>query len=330
MSKKVLLRILINTLIGMVLIFIWFKLVNVNEIVDLLRKSSPLAFLAALLLMMASGVAKALRLRLLLSQYKIPSLKVIYLTFLSQFLSFTIPIRAGEITKGVYLSTHFDIPFPKAIIWIFLDRFLDFWMVIILSLILLILIPTNLPSNLITLLSVLVTLFTLALLSVIIIPGFFRKVVRFFSIFLVFEKLKKFIISMSEFIIDCVDLLKQGFKLNFFIFSLTFLGIALEAGAWFVLFKQFIDAEFLRILLGSMLNALTFLIPAAPGYAGSAEAAGLAVFSYGLGLDKNISSAVTVMLHGVNLIYVLATGILALYLLKFNLKLVWKKILRKP
>lgn len=330
MSKKVFLRILINTLIGIVLIYVWLKIVNINEILDLIKKASPLTLLGALFLMMASGISKALRLNLLLKEYKIPSLKVIYLTFLSQFLSFTIPIRAGEITKGVYLSTHYDIPFSKAVIWIFLDRFLDFWLVIVLSLILLIFIPTNLSSGLISLLSVLVILFTLSLLLIILIPGFFRSTVKFFTLFLIFKRLKKFITQFSEFIIDCTTLLKQGFKLSFFIFSLTFIATVLEAGAWFVLFKQFIDAEFLRILLGSMLNALTFLIPAAPGYAGSAEAAGLAVFSYGLGIEKNIASAVTVMLHGINLIYVLATGILALYLLKFNLKLVWKKVLRKP
>lgn len=330
MSKKVLLRIFINTLVGVVLVYVWLKLVNINEILELIKKANPSFFLLALGLMLSSGIAKALRLNLLLSQYKIPAIKIIYLNFLSQLLSFTIPIRAGEIAKGVYLSTHYDIPVSKALIWIFLDRFLDFWMVIVLSLTLLLLIPTNLPANLITMLSVLVVIFTFAILLIILVPGLFRQLVKFFSIFLVFNKLKKFITQFSEFVIDCVDLLKQGFKLNFFIFSLTFLGIALEAGAWFILFRQFVDIDFVRIFLGSMLNALTFLIPAAPGYAGSAEAAGLAVFSYGLGLDKNISSAVTVMLHGVNLIYVLATGVLALYLLKFNLKLVWKKILRKP
>lgn len=329
MSKKVLLRILINSLIGIALIFVWLKLVNINEILELIKKANPSFFLLALGLMLSSGIAKALRLNLLLSQYKIPAIKIIYLNFLSQLLSFTIPIRAGEIAKGVYLSTHYDIPVSKALIWIFLDRFLDFWMVIVLSLTLLLLIPTNLPVNLITMLSVLVVIFTFAILLIILVPGLFRQLVKFFSIFLVFNKLKKFITQFSEFVIDCVDLLKQGFKLNFFIFSLTFLGIALEAGAWFVLFRQFVDIDFVRIFLGSMLNALTFIIPAAPGYAGSAEAAGLAVFSYGLGLDKNISSAVTVMLHGINLIYILGTGIPALYLLKFNLKLVWKKVLKK-
>ncbi len=329
MSKKILLRIFINTLIGIILIFIWLKLVNINEILDLIKKASPQALLSALFLMIASGISKALRLNLLLREYKIPSLKVIYLTFLSQFLSFAIPIRAGEITKGVYLSTHYNIPFSKALIWIFLDRFLDFWMVIVLSLILLVLIPTSLAANLITLLILLVIIFTLAILLIILVPGLLRRFVSFFIVFLVFKKLKNFVTQLSGFIIDCIYLLKQGFKLNFFIFSLTFLATVLEAGAWFVLFKQFIDAEFPRILLGSMLNALTFLIPAAPGYAGSAEAAGLAVFSYGLGIDKNIASAVTVMLHGINLVYLLATGIPALYLLKFSLNLVWKKVLKK-
>ena len=73
---------------------------------------------------------------------------MINLTFLSQLLSFTIPVRAGEIAKGVYLSTEYNLHFGKAIIWVFLDRFLDFWAVLGLSLILLLVIPTNLPQGL--------------------------------------------------------------------------------------------------------------------------------------------------------------------------------------
>lgn len=78
-----------------------------------------------------------------------------------------------------------------------------------------------------------------------------------------------------------------------------------------------------------MLTALTFIIPAAPGYVGSAEAAGLAVFSYGLGLDKTFVSAATIVTHALSLIYILSTGIYGLYALKFNMGLVWKKVLRK-
>ena len=78
-----------------------------------------------------------------------------------------------------------------------------------------------------------------------------------------------------------------------------------------------------------MLNSLTFLIPAAPGYVGSAEAAGLAVFTYGLGYDKIYVSASTVIFHALSLIYILSSGIYGLYALKFNLGLVWKKVLRK-
>ena len=52
----------------------------------------------------------------------------------------------------------------------------------------------------------------------------------------------------------------------------------------------------------------TFLIPAAPGYVGSAEAAGLAVFSFGLGLDEVYVSAGTVISHAINLFLILGVS----------------------
>jgi uncharacterized membrane protein YbhN (UPF0104 family) len=78
-----------------------------------------------------------------------------------------------------------------------------------------------------------------------------------------------------------------------------------------------------------MLNSLTFLIPAAPGYVGSAEAAGLAVFSLGLGFDKTGVAAATLLYHAFVLIFMLIFGLIGLYFLKFDLRLVWQKLRKK-
>ena len=75
-----------------------------------------------------------------------------------------------------------------------------------------------------------------------------------------------------------------------------------------------------------MLNSLTFLIPAAPGYVGSAEAAGLAVFNLGLGFEKTGVAAATLLYHAFVLIFMLIFGLLGLYFLKFDLRKVWTKI----
>jgi uncharacterized membrane protein YbhN (UPF0104 family) len=79
-------------------------------------------------------------------------------------------------------------------------------------------------------------------------------------------------------------------------------------------------------IFGNALAALTFLVPSAPGYVGSAEASGLAVFGGVLGVDANIASAAIILFHVLTLIMLLFWGFVGIYLLKFDLGLVWKKL----
>ena len=149
---------------------------------------------------------------------------------------------------------------------------------------------------------------------------------QLFAKLLVFKKLQLIFLSVGESVIDGALFLKRGFFPTTAIFSLTLLATLADAFAWSVLFLGFQNPEpFLKVLLGSMLSALTYLIPAAPGYVGSAEASGLAVFHYGLGMDKTLISAATLLYHGLTLIYMLVFGLLSLYFLKFDLSLVWKQ-----
>jgi len=64
----------------------------------------------------------------------------------------------------------------------------------------------------------------------------------------------------------------------------------------------------------------------APGYVGSAEVSGLAVFGGVLGLESNLASAATVLMHIITTVCLLVFGITSLYLLKFDLGQVWRKV----
>lgn len=328
---KIILRIGINTLIGAVLIYFWFKLVDVNEVLVTLKSFNPLNLIPAALFMFLSIASKAFRFKVLLKkEADVPVLKMLNLTFLSQLLSFLIPIRAGEAAKAVYLSTEFKLHFGKAIVWVFLDRFLDFWAVLGLSLILFQIVPTNLPANVSLNLFLGVVLASVLVILIIVKPGFFKQAAKLISLVLIIKTLKAKFLSFSFFIIECFSLLRGNLSRNLLLLVLTILGSIFEALTWLTILSVFIPkVDFIKIWLGSMLNSLTFLIPAAPGYVGSAEAAGLAVFSYGLGFDKTVVSAATVVVHALNLVLILTVGIIGFYSLKFNLGLVWKKLRNK-
>lgn len=328
---KTLVRVLINTAIGVVLIYFWLKLVNLEEIFLVLKSFNLFLLIPSAFFMVLASVLKALRLKILLSkEVNIPSLKMINITFLSQLLSFTIPVRAGEVAKGVYLSTEYNLHFGKAIIWVFLDRFLDFWAILVLSLALLLVVPTNLPQNLSYTLFAGVLAASVMVVLVVEKSSYFRHLAKLFSHLLVIKLLKEKFLSFSLFLIECFSLLHGSFKRNISILILTVMAAFSEGLVWYFIFSSFIPGVALfKVLLGSMLTSLTFLIPAAPGYVGSAEAAGLAVFSYGLGFSGVFASATTIIMHGISLVFILSSGIFSLYFLKFNLKLVWKKILNR-
>lgn len=328
---KNIIRILINTAIGAVLIFVWFKLVDVNEIIKALETFNPWLILPAALFSLLASILKALRFKLLLSgEVSIPAIKIINLTFLSQLLSFTIPLRIGELTKAVYLTADYKIPFGKSIVWVFLDRFLDFWAVLILSLVILRTTQTNLPESLTFTLLWAVLVASVMVILVVLKPEYFKHLVNFLSKLLIVDSVKKLFVRFGMFMIECFELLKGSFKRNSGLFILTVLGTFSEALCWYIILSAFIpDLPIIKIWLGSMLNALTFLIPAAPGYVGSAEAAGLAVFSYGLGFNATFVSAATLIFHALSLVAILGTGLWGLYNLKFNLGLVWEKFSKK-
>lgn len=328
---KTLLRVGINTAIGIALIYFWLKLVNIEEILHALEEFNPWVLVPAVLLMATATILKAIRFKILLSKtIKISYSRIINLTFLSQLLSFTIPVRLGELAKGVYLSTEYGLHFGRAVVWVFLDRFLDFWAVLGLSLVFLSIIPTNLPSSLGGILFLASGAISLVIILIVIRPGLFKTLAEFFSKLLVLKVLKEKFLSLANFLIDCFALLKGSFTRNSLLFVLTVGATLAEGLSWYVILGVFIpDLNVLKVWLGSMLNSLSFIIPAAPGYVGSAEAAGLAVFTYGLGYDKTFVSAATIVVHALSLVYILSSGIYGLYALKFNLGLVWKKLLRK-
>ena len=88
---KTFLRIGINTIIGAVLIYFWYKLVDIREVWQVLAGFNLLLLIPATALMILASVFKAYRFKLLLARVvSVPAMRIINLTFLSQLLSFTI------------------------------------------------------------------------------------------------------------------------------------------------------------------------------------------------------------------------------------------------
>lgn len=324
---KIIFRILANTIFGVILVFIWTRFVNLEEIARILQRVEIRFALLFFAFFIFSGLLRALRLKLLLGKFKLPFKDVLMLNLLCQFLSFMIPIRAGEITKSAYLTSQFDLPLGKSLIWVFVDRFFDFWAVLLVIAVFLPFISTTLPESSVRLIPVLFLGLTLVFVVAVVSESFFKNITNRMARYLVFDKLRNIFIRITHTVIEGVGVLRRPTKETAVLLLITLLATLSDAAIWMtVLMALGVNLGVFKVILGTALTALTFLVPAAPGYVGSAEAAGLAIFSGVLGVEANLASAVVVFFHILTVVVILVGGIASLYLLKFDLKFVWKKL----
>lgn len=329
-SRKTLFRITLNTLLGLGLVYVWSRFVNLEEIIQTLSRVNPVYILIAFCFYFSSTILRGLRLTLLLSSFNFPLKDSTLLTALSQFLSFLIPIRAGEVSKAVYISTQFNQPLGKSVIWVFLDRFLDFWAVFFLIGLGLILIPTSLPSTVIKMAVGLFLISTVGGLILLRNKQNVLKIINFLSNFLIVKSIKRVFVSVTTTILDGADIIKLQPLFLIKIALLSLLAFILDGMFWWMMFLGVkFDIGLIKAVLGNALMALTFLLPAAPGFVGSTEASGLLVYSGALGVETGIASAATVLFHLSVVLFMLILGLGSLYLLKFDLNLVWKQLRRK-
>lgn len=330
-STKTVIRITFNTLLGVVLVIVWLQFVDVKQILEKLQTVNLTILVLVLAFMVLSALIRSFRLKVFLKPIKqVNILDLFYLGGVAMMLNFFIPIRGGDIAKGLYLSKNYELSVGKSVIWIFLDRFLDFFASIFLSSLLLLFVPTNLPASFVNLLLLASSLMALVVYLVAYQINFSRKVVKFLTALLIVSSIKRYFITFSNFILDTLIILRRSARDLFVLSVLTTLAYVSDAAIWYLLFVSLGSIQnFWAMLLGQLLSALTYLVPAAPGYIGSAEASGLLIFSGVLGIDANLASSMTVLFHILTLIFILIFGVVSVYLLKMDLMKIFDKIFRK-
>ncbi len=324
-------KIILNTLIGIVLIFIWSRFVDLGQIISTLSKANLTYLIPIFFFMLLSPVIRAIRLKIFLSEIKKISLKdLIYLNGVAMILNFFIPIRAGEIAKGVYLNTHYKLDLGKSVIWVFLDRFVDFLVVLMFAAILLHFVPTQLPATFkMTLGLVFIIAFAITYFAIFHV-NLAKKIVNFLRPLLIEKHIKIYFDRFSSFVLDSFSILNRHPNDLSLMMFLSIVAYAADAMIWYFIFIALgFPQDFGKMYLGQLLSALTYLIPAAPGYVGSAEASGLLILSGIFGINSNLSSAMIVLSHILSAIFVIIYGLISIFSLKIDLKLILNKALKR-
>lgn len=324
-------KIFVNTLIGVILIFIWSKFVDLGQIWQTISKVNITSLLPVFLFLFLSPALRALRLKILLSEIKKISLKdLIFLNGAALLLNFLIPIRAGELAKGIYLNTRYGLNLGKSIIWIFIDRFVDFLVILMISAILFFLVPTSLSITFIIIITIILSLGLILTFLAVYKPEFAKKLVNFLRSILVLNIIKIYFEKVTHFILDSFIILRKHPKDLFLIVLISVLSYVADAAVWYFTFIALDKPQpFITMFLGQTLSALTYLIPAAPGYIGSAEASGLLILSAVFGLETNLASAMIVLFHIITLLFIIIFGLISVFSLKIDLGLILNKALKR-
>lgn len=324
-------KIIFNTILGIVLIFIWSRFVNLGEIWSNLSNINVIYLIPVFFFMLLSPSIRAVRLKIFLSEIKKISLKdLIFLNGAAQILNFFIPVRAGELVKGIYLNNTYNLPLGKSVIWVFIDRFVDFLAVLVLASILFFIVPTSLSITfIIIIIVILISAFFLTYLMVFKVE-FTGKLFQFLRVFLIIKSIKIYFDRFSSFILDSFSVLHRHPKDLALMMGVTVLAYAVDAAVWYFTFIALgSNQSYIKMYLGQLLSALTYLVPAAPGYVGSAEASGLLILSGIFGIEPNFASAMVVLFHVLSAVFVLFFGLISIYSLKINLGAVWKKVFKQ-
>lgn len=324
-------KIIFNTLLGLALIFVWSRFVDLGQILTFISQVNPVSIVPIFFFMLLSIVIRAIRFKFFLSEVKnIPLLDLIYLTGVAQMLNFFIPIRAGEVAKGIYLNTNYNLSLGKSITWVFIDRFVDFLVVLMLASVLLLIVPTALGIKFIIIITIILVI-TLSLTYLAIFQiEFSKKLINFLRPLLLEKHIKLYFDRFSHFILESFSILYRHPKDLILMMIITFVAYAADGAIWYFTFISLQSPQiFFKMYLGQLLSALTYLIPAAPGYVGSAEASGLLILSGVLGINPNLASAMTVLFHIILTVFILIFGLISVFSLKINLGLILRKAFRK-
>lgn len=324
-------KILFNSALGLILIFIWSRFVDLNQILSNLSKVNLIYLGPVILFMLLSPIIRAIRLKIFLAEVKkISLLDLIFLNGAAMMLNFFIPVRAGEVAKGVYLNTKYGLPLGKSIIWIFIDRFVDFLAVLILATVLFFVAPTTLSITFIKIITIILTTVLFLTYFVVYKIDFTKKMFTFLRHLLIVNRIKIYFDKFSHFILESFSILNRHPRDLSLMVGITVLAYGADAAIWYFSFKALeISQDYLEMYLGQLLSALTYLIPAAPGYVGSAEASGTLILSGVFGINTNLASAMIVLLHVTSAIFVLIFGLISIYSLKIEVGALLKRVLKK-
>lgn len=308
-------KILLSLIIGFILIIFWLKIIDFKELMTYISNINVSFVFPAIFFYLLSYFFRSERLRKLLShKHHIPVFKNFTYILSGNFINYLIPIRAGEIAKGLFYKKNHQVKWAESLPSVFIDKIFDTFAIFVV----LLLIPFTsvvFSPYLNILLILLIIVFCLSI-SVLVLASISEKfVVRFLqkTFFFLPDKYKQKVYSFIHLFVEGIAIFKHHKIMFIPCILLTFSATLSDSVFFFLMFRAFgVDINFAKILFGYTLIFLSYILPHPPAQIGSNELIMILIFAIGFGLDENLVSAVMSFSHLITAIVIFITGTLSL------------------
>ncbi|MCK4957691.1 MAG: flippase-like domain-containing protein, partial [Candidatus Cloacimonetes bacterium] len=244
-----------------------------------------------------------------------------YIFMTGLLVNYLIPIRAGEVAKSFILKVRRNIPISSSLPTVFIDKISDLFP-IVLIMILIPLTSIKLNSTLYIIIGLLFVIFIFLIAFLFFAVNHHQKALKILNFFLKFipAKLRDKTTTFFENFVNGMSVMKNRRQDNILVYLLTLCAVFSEAIYIFAVFKSFgAEISFAKILFGYTLMNLTYILPTPPAQLGSNQFMWVLIFSFALGVDKNLTSAAVTFSHLLTSIWIFLIGAISLISLKIKI-----------
>lgn len=317
-SRKRILSLIVGLAIGVLLILLWLRFVDVGDLLDRMRNMRRDLVIWASLVYLSAYFVRSARWNLLLKRQADVSLWRTWLYSMGgNWVNYLIPIRLGEVVKAWFVKRNHGLPMLSILPSIFIDKSFDS-LGIIFVLIMIPLLKLKISPGLMVLL-ILLGLVVAVSLAILILSSRRKdgvvKTLQFFFGWLP-KAFRDKIYGYIEIFVMGLNVFEHHWSRLVFALLLTALGIGLDGLYFYLLFHAFgvTGLGFTTVLFGYTLINLSYALPQPPAQLGSNEWMMIIIFSIGFALTRQDASAIMAFAHVLTAILIGTLGLIAIAL----------------
>ncbi len=317
MPRKRLISIVLGAILGIVLLLLWLRFVDVGLLLLRLREVRLNYVLTAALVYLGAYFLRSWRWNLLMAQQqRLPVFRTWLYSMGGNWVNYMIPIRLGEVVKAWFVKRNHGLPMLKVLPTIFIDKSFD-TLAIFFVILLLPFLRIRLSTGFLVLLVLLLLVFLFSLGVILFSAKRKHSVVKALQVFFAWlpGKVKRKLDGYIEMFVQGLNLFEHHWSRLTGALVLTAAGVLLDGLYFFLLFEAFgVVYPFALVLFGYTLINLSYALPQPPAQLGSNEWMMIIIFSLGFGLTREDASAIMAFAHLLTAILMSATGSFAIAL----------------